>query len=107
KDRFVSYNSLSLAIHGKAMGAGQGLALGALLIGDQVDEGKLLLALSTASSIGLGRLGYSLGKNRPWTEGRAGLYSYYGTIMPLEGLALIGASKIDDVRIIGLTSLVS
>ncbi len=107
KDRFVSYNSLSLAIHGKAMGAGQGLALGALLIGDQVDEGKLLLALSTASSIALGRLGYSLGKNRPWTEGRAGLYSYYGTIMPLEGLALIGASKIDDVRIIGLTSLVS
>lgn len=107
KDKFVSYNSLSLAIHGKAMGAAQGLALGALLIGEEVDDGKLLLAISTASSIGMGRLGYSLGKNKPWTEGRAGLYSYYGTIMPLEGLALIGALNVEDIRIIGLTSLIS
>lgn len=105
KDKFVSYNSLSLAIHGKAIGAMQGLALGAVLTGDNVDEGKLLLAISTASSIALGRLGYSLGKYKPWTEGRAGLYSYYGTLMPFEGLALVGAFNIEDPRVYGLASL--
>lgn len=105
KEKFVSYNSLSLSIHGKAMGAVQGLALGTLITGDNVEDGKLLLALSVASSITLGRVGYSLGKNKPWTEGRVALYSYYGTLMPFEGLALDFAFEFEDPRLYGLTSL--
>ena len=106
KDRNVSYNSLALSIHGKTAGALQGAALGFLLAGENVEEGKLILALSTASSIGLGRLGYSLGKNKPWSQGRTALYSYYGILMPLEGLALNAAFEIEDPRLYGLTSLV-
>jgi len=105
KDRYVSYNSLTLSNHGKLAGAGQGLALGALIIGNNFDEGKLLVTLSAASSIALGRVGYSLGKNKPWTEGRAALYSYYGTLMPFEGLAMYMAVAGNDPRMIGLSSL--
>ena len=105
KDKYVPYNSLALSIHGKAMGALQGIALGTLIAGDNIEEGKLLLVLSVASSITLGRVGYSLGKNKPWTEGRASLYSYYGTLMPFEGLALDVAFQFEDPRIYGLTSL--
>ena len=105
KDRYVSYNSLALSNHGKLIGALQGVALGALMVGDNVDEGKLLATLSIASSITLGRVGYSLGKNRPWSEGRAALYTYYGTLMPLEGLALAAAFESENPRVYGLSSL--
>lgn len=105
KDRYVSYNSLALSNHGKLVGALQGAALGILITGDNVDEGKLILTLSAASSIAMGRVGYSLGKTRPWTEGRAALYTYYGTLMPLEGLALTAAFESEDPRIYGLGSL--
>jgi hypothetical protein len=105
KDKIVPYNSLALSTHGKIAGGLQGAALGVLITGDNVEDGKLILALATASSIGLGRLGYSLGKNKPWSQGRAALYSYYGLLMPLEGLALDAAFQIEDPRIYGLTSL--
>jgi hypothetical protein len=105
KDKYVSYNSLALSNHGKVIGALQGAALGVLITGDNIDEGKFILALSAASSIGLGRLGYSLGKNQPWSQGRAALYSYYGTLMPFEGLAVVAAFNSEDPRIYGLASL--
>jgi hypothetical protein len=107
KDKNVSYNSLALSTHGKIAGALQGAAFGFLLTGENVEDGKLILALSTASSIGLGRLGYALGKNKPWSQGRAALYSYYGLLMPFEGIALVAAFEVEDPRIYGLTSLVS
>ena len=105
KDKYIPYNSLSLSIQGKAIGALQGLALGALLTGDNVEEGKLLMAISAASSIGLGKLGYYLGKTKPWSEGRVALYAHYGVLLPLEGLAIVGAVEAEDPRIYGLTSL--
>jgi hypothetical protein len=105
KDKNVTYNSLALNFHGKTVGALQGAALGFLITGDNIDEGKLILALSTASSIALGRVGYNLGKNKPWTQGQAALYSHYGFIMPLEGLALMAAFEVDDPRLYGLSSL--
>jgi hypothetical protein len=105
KDKYVSYNSLSLSNHGRIAGALQGAALGALITGDNIEEGKLILGLSTAASIGLGQLGYHLGKNQPWSQGRAALYSYYGLLMPFEGMAIIAACESEDPRIYGLTSL--
>jgi hypothetical protein len=106
KDKYVSYNSLALSNHGKLIGAMQGAAFSLLLIGDNIDEGKFILGMSTASSIALGRVGYTLGRNKPWSEGRAALYSYYGTLMPLEGLAIDASFESDNPRVYGLTSLV-
>lgn len=105
KDKYVPYNALSLSIHGKLAGALQGAALGVLITGEEVDEGKLILAMATASSIAMGRIGYSLGKNKPWSEGQASLYSYYGIIMPLEGIALCAAFESESPRLYGLSSL--
>ena len=105
KDKNVTYNSLALSIHGKSAGAMQGAALGLLLTGSNIDEGKLILALSTVSSITMGRIGYNLGKNKPWTQGQVALYSHYGFLMPLEGLALVAAFEVEEPRIYGLTSL--
>lgn len=105
KDKNVTYNSLALSIHGKLAGALQGAALGVAIVGDNVEDGKFILATSTLSSIALGRIGFSLGKTKPWSRGRAALYSYYGILMPLEGLALDAAFGFEDPRIYGLTSL--
>jgi hypothetical protein len=105
KNKNVTYNSLALSLHGKSVGALQGAALGFVFTGSNLDEGKLILATSTLSSIALGRVGYSLGKTKPWTQGQVALYSHYGFLMPLEGLALDAAFEFDDPRIYGLTSL--
>jgi len=105
KDKNVTYNSLALSFHGKTVGALQGAAFGFMLTGSDIDEGKLILALSTVSSIGMGRLGYYLGKTKPWSAGQTALYSHYGFLMPLEGLALAASFELEDPRIYGLTSL--
>jgi hypothetical protein len=110
KDKKVPVNSFLLSMHGKAIGAFQGAALGFLLTGNNVDNfdlsGKLTLGLAIASSIGLGRLGYSFGRTKPWTEGRVALYSHYGWLMPLEGIALAGAFESEDVRMYAASSLI-
>lgn len=105
KDKNVSYNSLALSNHGKVIGALQGAAFGLLLTGDNVDEGKLILGLSTLSSIGLGRLGYILGRDKPWSQGRVALYAHYGFLMPLEGLALVIAFESEQPRMYAASSL--
>ena len=106
KDKKVTYNSLTLSLHGKAMGFLHGAALGLLISGENVDENeKLLLGVATLSSIGLGRLGYTLGRDKPWSQGRVALYTHYGTLMPFEGLALDAAFKIEDPRLYAVTFL--
>lgn len=105
KDKYVSYNSLALSIHGKGVGGLQGAAFGLLLTGENVDDGKLILGIAALSSIGLGRLGYVLGRNKPWSQGRVALYSHYGFLMPLEGLAIDAALNVEDPRIYAATSL--
>jgi len=106
KDKNVSYNSLNLSIHGKTMGALQGAAFGLLMTGDNIEEGKLILGVSALSSIGLGRLGYTLGRDKPWSEGRAALYAHYGMLMPFEGIALVAAFESEAPRLYAASSLV-
>jgi len=105
KDKNVSYNSLALSLHGKSVGAMQGAALSVLLSGDNFEEGKLILGLSTISSIALGRVGYNLGRDKDWSRGRVALYSHYGLLMPLEGLAIAFAAESLDPRVYGGASL--
>jgi hypothetical protein len=105
KDKNVSYNSLALSIHGKAIGAVQGAAFSLLLTGDNTNSGKLLLGISTISSIALGRVGYNLGKNKQWSQGRVALYSHYGFLMPFEGVAIVAAFGSEDPRLYGAASL--
>jgi hypothetical protein len=106
KNKKVTYNSLTLSRHGKFMGFLHGAALGLFISGENVDEnGKFLLGLATVSSIGLGRLGYNLGRDEAWSQGRVALYSHYGVLMPLEGLALTAALEIEDPRLYAATFL--
>jgi hypothetical protein len=105
KDKNVSYNSLALSIHGKTMGAIQGAAFSLLLTGDNMEDGKLLLGISTISSIAMGRVGYTLGRDKPWSQGRAALYSHYGLLMPFEGVAIMAAFQSEDPRLYGAASL--
>ena len=105
KDRKIADNSLKLSLHGKTIGLFHGMALSLLITGENTKNGKLLLGLSTATSIGLGHLGYLLGRDQPWSQGRAALYTFYGTLMPLEGLALTAAFKTEDPRVYGLAFL--
>jgi hypothetical protein len=108
RDKKVSTNSLLLSTHGKMIGAFQGAMLGVLISGKNVDEegyGKLTLGLVTASSIALGRVGYNLGRYKNWTPGRVSLYSHYGWLMPLEGLAIVAAFESENPRLYAASSL--
>lgn len=107
RDRQVTYNSLKLSLHGKALGYAHGAALGLLLQGDEMENSKLLLTLGGLSSIAMGRAGYVLGRDKPWSPGRVALYSHYGILMPLEGVALVLAFESDNARIYGATILAS
>jgi len=92
KDKYVAYNSLQLSLYGKSMGGFQGAALGVLFTGQNAgDNPELILGLATLSSIGLGHVGFHLGKVKPWSQGRVALYTHYGTLIALEGLAITGA----------------
>ncbi len=106
KDKNITYNSLALANHGKAVGGLQGVASGFLITGDNAGDGKFILGMATLSSIGLGRLGYVLGRDKPWSEGRVALYTHYGLLMPLEGLAIDVAFDASNTRVLAATSLV-
>jgi len=109
KDKVVTTNSLLLSLHGKAIGAFQGAMLGLAISGNEnsnVDWGRLIAGLATASSITLGHVGYKLGKNSNWTPGKISLYTHFGWLIPLESMAVVGAFGVDDARVYGLTSLV-
>jgi hypothetical protein len=106
KDKKVTYNSLTLSLHGKTMGFFHGSAFALLLTGSEINQSeKFTVGIATLSSIGLGRLGYELGRNKPWTRGRVGLYTHYGSLMPFEGLALDAVLNIQDPRLYAATFL--
>ena len=106
--RNITTNSLMLTNHGKTLGWAHGFSLMSLALGEDAwtdDSYKLTVAAGALSSIGLGRLGYSLGKNKShWEEGQVALYRHYGWIMPFTGFSL-SAAFADDPRIFGASVL--
>jgi hypothetical protein len=104
KDKYVAYNSLQLSLYGKSMGAFQGAALGVLFTGENAgDNPELILGLATLSSIGLGHWGFHLGKVKPWSQGRVALYTHYGTLIPIDGLALLAAFQSESPSLYAAT----
>jgi hypothetical protein len=104
KDRYVSPNSLQLSLYGKSMGAFQGAALGVLFTGENAgDNPELILGLATLTSIGLGHYGFHLGKVKPWSQGRVALYTHYGTLIPIDGLALLAAFQSESPSLYAAT----
>ena len=104
KDKYVAYNSLQLSLYGKSMGAFQGAALGVLFTGENAgDNPELILGLATLSSIGLGHWGFHLGKVKPWSQGRVALYTHYGTLIPIDGLALLAAFESESPSLYAAT----
>jgi hypothetical protein len=106
KQESATYSSIKLSRHGKLVGLMHGAAFGLILSDNDGPDGKLIMGLSSLGSISLGYLGYRLERNMQPTPGNAALYSYYGTLMPLEGLALASALEVDDPRVVGFSILV-
>jgi hypothetical protein len=105
----ITTNSLILTNHGKTIGWAHGASLSHLIFGDEAFKGnnyRFSWGAMVVSSIGLGRLGYVLGRDRPWSEGQAALYSHYGMIMPFIGFSA-GLAFVDDSRIGGGLALLS
>lgn len=99
----ITVNSLMLTNHGKYMGWIHGASLMSIIGGYdawETDMYKASVAVSALSSIGLGRLGYSLGKNKPWEEGYAALLRHYGGMMSFAGFCT-AAAFLDDPRAFG------
>jgi len=97
----ITTNSLILANHGRYLGWAHGFAISALIWGEDIfenDNYKVWVASGAISSLGLGRLGYVLGRDRPWSEGQAALYAHYGMVMPFFGF-YAGFAFVDDLRL--------
>ena len=104
----ITPNSMILSAHGKLIGWVHGFALATLIGGEKAwdDNGyKLTLGLGVATSISLGILGNSLGKNSTWTEGQVAMYRHYGWTMPFTGVLVMAAFS-DEPRLIGATDLI-
>ncbi|MCE5345635.1 MAG: hypothetical protein LLG13_04995 [Bacteroidales bacterium] len=105
--RTITPNQLMLSSHGKTLGWVHGFAISTLILGEDAwndDNGngyyKLTTGLGALSSIGLGMLGSSLGKNKNWSEGRTAMYRHYGWLMPFTGFSIAAAFS-DDARVFG------
>jgi hypothetical protein len=103
----ISPNSMVLSNHGKLIGWVHGFALATLIGGEKAwDDGyKLTLGLGVVTSIGLGILGNSLGKNSSWTEGQVATYRHYGWTMPFTGVSIMAAIS-DEPRLIAASDLI-
>lgn len=102
----ITPNQLVLTSHGRTLGWAHGFALATLIGGrdawesDNSNNYKYTVGLGALSSIGLGILGNSLGKNKDWSEGQVALYRHYGWIMPFTGFSIMAAFS-DEPRLFG------
>ena len=105
----INFNQLLLSSHGQTLGWAHGFALGAIINGNDAfssdNKAKFTVGLGAVTSIGLGILGNSLGKNKNWSEGRVALYRHYGWVMPFTGLC-VSAAFSDNARFFGASDLV-
>jgi hypothetical protein len=94
KPRYANlpYSSVMLARHGKAVGLLHGASLGLAIFGDEPSSSAEILAPMVIASIGLGELGFQLGKKKNWSEGQIATYQYYGVLGPVvTSLGMISA----------------
>jgi len=104
----ITVNQQILTSHGQLVGWAHGFGLSALILGDNLfdeeDNFKIAIGLGAATSIGMGILGKSIGKNKPWSEGQASMFAFWGGIGPLTTALAVG-SFVEDTRVIGLSVL--
>jgi len=88
----MNYSSVLLNRHGKLYGLIDGASLGLLLFGTENESAaKGILMLAVAGSIGMGELGFQLGKKGIWTEGRISGYNHYTMVSLLFSTGLYGS----------------
>ncbi|MRR19415.1 hypothetical protein EG827_04405 [bacterium] len=105
--RPITVNQLTLANHGQLIGWAHGFGLSALIMGDNLADGdnyKIAVGLGAATSIGMGILGKSFGKNKPWSEGQAAMLALWGSVGPVT-TGLVAGSFVEDPRLFGLSIL--
>jgi len=92
-----------LGQHGQFVGWFHGAALSFLVLGDNIennDNYKVAVGAGALGSIGMGLLGKSFGKNKPWSEGQASMLSLWGVVGPATA-ACASMSFSYDYRVIG------
>jgi hypothetical protein len=103
-DKFpLSMNQVILGQHGQFVGWFHGAALSFLVLGDNIennDNYKVAVGAGALGSIGMGLLGKSFGKNKPWSEGQASMLSLWGVVGPATATCA-GMSFSYDYRVIG------
>ncbi len=114
----INANSLWLRAHGKTMGGLYGYFFSAALFGDNIFETydysgydyienrnkkPFALTMSLLSSVSLGHLGFYLGNNKSWTDGRIATYQYYGYALPALSTGLYYSfTESSDIRDYGM-----
>ena len=104
ESRPITTNQLMLTNHGQTIGWAHGFGLSMLIFGDSLFDSnnnyKVAVGMGAATSIGLGFLGKSLGKNKDWSEGQVALYRHYGWVGPMTTSCIAFAFS-DNPRVYG------
>jgi len=103
----LTMNQVILGQHGQTMGWFHGGALSLLALGDNTWENnnyKVMVGAGAVGSIGMGILGKSFGKNKPWSDGQASMLSLWGSVGPVVSTCAF-LSFSDDTRLIGASVL--
>ena len=88
----MTYSSVLLNRHGKFFGLIDGISLSLLLFGAEGEaSGKAALSLAVVGSMGMGEIGFQLGKNKNWTEGQITSYTHYSIVSLLFATGLYGS----------------
>lgn len=99
----LTMNQVVLGQHGQLIGWGHGASLSLLALGDNISDNnnyKVAVGAGALGSIGMGLLGKSLGKSKPWSEGQASMMALWGTVGPIVTTCTF-LSFADDARVVG------
>ncbi len=104
----ITYNSVLLARHGKFMGSFHGVAIGLTIFGiENSYSTQGIVGLGILGSLAGAETGYQLGQKKDWTEGRVATYKHYGVLIPVLNFFTLAATRVDNPRVYGATTLLS
>jgi hypothetical protein len=98
----ITENTMRAANSGKILGLVYGASLGLALGGENDNTDKLVLGLSTVSSIALGEIAFQTQKKKNISGGKIELMRHYGFLGPLVGGSILAATDTENLNLVGV-----
>ena len=101
----ITRNTVRASNTGKLLGLAYGAALGLTVAGGSESAGKVVLGLSSVSSIALGEIGFQLQKKRNFSAAHIEMVRHYGFLGPWIGFAGMFSTGSSNANLVGASLL--